>query len=127
MYFFFQAEDGIRDVAVTGVQTCALPISGQFRQLGMSFVHQDLGLVGSLSVLENLRVAEIASSRSRFGISWRKERERARATFERYGVRLDPRATVSALKPVERALLAIIRAIEEIRSVGRGHGLLILD
>src|SRR2546422_10860806 len=28
VFFFFQAEDGIRDVAVTGVQTCALPISG---------------------------------------------------------------------------------------------------
>src|SRR5882757_5793787 len=27
--FFFQAEDGIRDIGVTGVQTCALPISGQ--------------------------------------------------------------------------------------------------
>src|SRR5438132_4268711 len=26
--FFFQAEDGIRDHCVTGVQTCALPISG---------------------------------------------------------------------------------------------------
>src|SRR5687768_18327576 len=26
-FFFFQAEDGIRDVGVTGVQTCALPIS----------------------------------------------------------------------------------------------------
>src|SRR3712207_8151876 len=26
-YFFFQAEDGIRDIGVTGVQTCALPIS----------------------------------------------------------------------------------------------------
>src|SRR3712207_8525918 len=26
--FFFQAEDGIRDIGVTGVQTCALPISG---------------------------------------------------------------------------------------------------
>src|SRR6266550_7257878 len=25
-FFFFQAEDGIRDVAVTGVQTCALPV-----------------------------------------------------------------------------------------------------
>src|SRR5256884_708378 len=25
-FFYFQAEDGIRDVAVTGVQTCALPI-----------------------------------------------------------------------------------------------------
>src|SRR5204862_851688 len=27
-FFFFQAEDGIRDLYVTGVQTCALPISG---------------------------------------------------------------------------------------------------
>src|SRR2546430_3875530 len=27
MWFFFQAEDGIRDLTVTGVQTCALPIS----------------------------------------------------------------------------------------------------
>src|SRR5688572_32323046 len=29
-YFFFQAEDGIRDLTVTGVQTCALPISLPF-------------------------------------------------------------------------------------------------
>src|SRR6267154_1702409 len=28
VFFFFQAEDGIRDGRVTGVQTCALPISG---------------------------------------------------------------------------------------------------
>src|SRR2546430_10271136 len=27
LHFFFQAEDGIRDLTVTGVQTCALPIS----------------------------------------------------------------------------------------------------
>src|SRR2546421_6843315 len=27
VFFFFQAEDGIRDLIVTGVQTCALPIS----------------------------------------------------------------------------------------------------
>src|SRR5256884_4576690 len=34
-FFFFQAEDGIRDVAVTGVQTCALPIllGGALRDL----------------------------------------------------------------------------------------------
>src|SRR5215469_18743961 len=30
VFFFFQAEDGIRDLYVTGVQTCALPISGRF-------------------------------------------------------------------------------------------------
>src|SRR5260370_15344083 len=29
VFFFFQAEDGIRDSSVTGVQTCALPISLQ--------------------------------------------------------------------------------------------------
>src|SRR5947208_3784043 len=31
VFFFFQAEDGIRDDLVTGVQTCALPISGEYR------------------------------------------------------------------------------------------------
>src|ERR1017187_5852393 len=30
IFFFFQAEDGIRDTSVTGVQTCALPISSLF-------------------------------------------------------------------------------------------------
>src|SRR5260370_34234509 len=32
--FFFQAEDGIRDSSVTGVQTCALPISMHNRSVG---------------------------------------------------------------------------------------------
>src|SRR5215510_6337841 len=32
-FFFFQAEDGIRDGHVTGVQTCALPISGAAESL----------------------------------------------------------------------------------------------
>src|SRR5689334_23739777 len=33
-FFFFQAEDGIRDGTVTGVQTCALPISSHEDQSG---------------------------------------------------------------------------------------------
>src|SRR2546427_3067939 len=32
VFFFFQAEDGIRDLTVTGVQTCALPISATHRE-----------------------------------------------------------------------------------------------
>src|SRR2546429_2673786 len=32
-FFFFQAEDGIRDVAVTGVQTCALPIFFRYKSI----------------------------------------------------------------------------------------------
>src|SRR3989475_6963858 len=41
IFFFFQAEDGIRDLTVTGVQTCALPISQQESELGVE-VAQDL-------------------------------------------------------------------------------------
>src|SRR3989449_1996585 len=39
-WFFFQAEDGIRDVAVTGVQTCALPILPRERVPGGVAVHR---------------------------------------------------------------------------------------
>src|SRR3712207_6945135 len=35
-FFFFQAEDGIRDIGVTGAQTCALPIYQPFLALGMT-------------------------------------------------------------------------------------------
>ena len=34
-FFFFQAEDGIRDIGVTGVQTCALPIFCFIRTLAI--------------------------------------------------------------------------------------------
>src|SRR2546422_9623022 len=40
-FFFFQAEDGIRDVAVTGVQTCALPICFLQCQISRSAVQRD--------------------------------------------------------------------------------------
>src|SRR2546429_3194389 len=43
--FFFQAEDGIRDVAVTGVQTCALPITRSFEKGRF-----DLVRIGALAV-----------------------------------------------------------------------------
>src|SRR5205807_6481421 len=45
VFFFFQAEDGIRDYKVTGVQTCALPISvrARGRALGLpAETHGDL-------------------------------------------------------------------------------------
>src|SRR5690606_41210912 len=42
--FFFQAEDGIRDFHVTGVQTCALPISAGFSAANYG-VLDDTGLL----------------------------------------------------------------------------------
>src|SRR3712207_6937627 len=48
-FFFFQAEDGIRDIGVTGVQTCALPILRVDAVKGVSFSvrpGESFGLVG---------------------------------------------------------------------------------
>src|SRR5690606_39430503 len=42
-FFFFQAEDGIRDFHVTGVQTCALPIFQHFNITGFAiYTHSNL-------------------------------------------------------------------------------------
>src|SRR5258707_4229445 len=42
-FFFFQAEDGIRDIGVTGVQTCALPIFPKWRLVGSySYLQMDI-------------------------------------------------------------------------------------
>src|ERR1039457_4796004 len=46
--FFFQAEDGIRDYKVTGVQTCALPISFLAVQNGQSRVRHFRGVGSAL-------------------------------------------------------------------------------
>src|SRR2546429_4995610 len=59
IFFFFQAEDGIRDVAVTGVQTCALPISSPV-PITKSQVHQVLIAIGYVRQAELvLPVADI--------------------------------------------------------------------
>src|SRR5256884_3709750 len=52
-FFFFQAEDGIRDVAVTGVQTCALPIFYRVLKPGgtiaiLEFAEPPQGFLGDL-------------------------------------------------------------------------------
>src|SRR3989441_9563236 len=44
-FFFFQAEDGIRDKLVTGVQTCALPISSKVVRLAT----RDLGVHSAIA------------------------------------------------------------------------------
>src|SRR3712207_8765526 len=60
LFFFFQAEDGIRDIGVTGVQTCALPISGA--QPVEAFVgpdrHDTRGVVGLTGTEHDLAGSE---------------------------------------------------------------------
>jgi ribose transport system ATP-binding protein len=98
---------------------------GQFRELGISFVHQDLGLVETLTVLDNLRVGRYDARRAR-PISWREERRRVRAALARYDLSLSPDTKVARLRDVERAQVAIVRAVQDLESTER-TGLLVLD
>src|SRR2546430_6700108 len=51
LFFFFQAEDGIRDLTVTGVQTCALPISLAVWEMSPTATLIEHQVVGWLSKL----------------------------------------------------------------------------
>ena len=105
-----------------------LPLApGAFRRHRISFVHQHLGLIPALTVLENMLIGRLAASRS-IAIDWGRERRKAAARFEAYGLSIDPNRKLSDLSPVQRALLAIVRATDEMESGdGSGNGLLVLD
>jgi ribose transport system ATP-binding protein len=109
-------------------ESVPLPMApGAARKLGIAFVHQHLGLVPTLTVLENLLIGEIAG-RTRWRLDWRRLAARARETFARFGLSIDPTARIADLPQVERALVAIVRAFEDIRTTSsRGQGVLILD
>ncbi len=104
-----------------------LPIPGpKVRALGLAFVHQHLGLIPSLSVTENLLLGVLAT-KPRWHIDWRAEQAAAAAVFARYNLVLDPRAEVGRLSPVQQALLAIVRAVEDLRGASSEPGVLVLD
>src|SRR5581483_12363769 len=69
-FFFFQAEDGIRDIGVTGVQTCALPISQPSWASARPSVDS-----------ATTRVPSVALLQSRKRRCWRRPRRVSRASY----------------------------------------------
>lgn len=124
----YHAPDPGGRIAVFGRDMSFPMAPGAFRDFQMAFVHQHLGLVPTLSVLDNLRVSSITARKAR--IDWRAERRAANATFERFGIFLDLDARTGTLSQTDQALLAIMRASEDLRRadalMGK-PGLLILD
>ena len=60
--FFFQAEDGIRDRLVTGVQTCALPISGRKVKAAVAMTGE-ITLRGEITPIGGLKEKLLAALR----------------------------------------------------------------
>jgi ribose transport system ATP-binding protein len=97
-----------------------LPLApDQTHRHGLAFVHQDLGLAPDASVLENLRIGQF---RTRLGrrVDWRHERRVAGQALAEFGVHVDITMPIGRLPPVDRAMIAIVRALQRIGSVDRG-------
>ncbi|MEA3162867.1 MAG: ribose transport system ATP-binding protein, partial [Verrucomicrobiota bacterium] len=74
---FYEPDAGSR-LSIDGAPV-RLPLRpGDYSQFGISFVHQDLALIPSLTVLENLRVSELCL-KPRWYISWKEEIRAAQA------------------------------------------------
>ena len=87
---------------------------GDCRQYGISFVHQDLALIPSLTILENLRVNELCL-KPRWYISWKDEIRATKELLEEFDLDLDPLTKIEEVDVGSRALLAILRAMDGMR------------
>ena len=128
----FHSPDPGWSIEINGVRLTRPVRTGEFRTLGVSFVHQDLGLVPSLSVAENVGVGRLATTK-KFLVTKRQQQRETAALLSEFGVDVDPAQPVEEIKPVDRAMLAIVRALDELRRWHRsnpatyGKGLLVLD
>lgn len=80
------------------------------KDLGMSFIHQDLGLIGDMTVAENIAMG--IGFPSRMGVvNLVQLQAQAREHLEELGVDLSPDAQLSELNAADQALVAIARAV----------------
>lgn len=120
----FHAPDPGGRLAING-QEVPLPVhAGRPGSLGLSFVHQDLGLVLRLSIVENMRVGRYVTGRGR-RVHARRERANVERMLDRFGVTASGDAPMSSLRPVDRALVAIARAFHD--ATTQEGGVVILD
>lgn len=120
----YHAPDRGASLLIDG-QPVELPVRpAAMRRLGLSVVHQDLGLVDAFSVVENMRVGVFGVRRFTRAIRWRQERELARASLAALGAHIDPDARVGALSAADRSEVAIARALQHHEP---GHGVVMFD
>ncbi|SHH28483.1 monosaccharide ABC transporter ATP-binding protein, CUT2 family [Jatrophihabitans endophyticus] len=80
---------------------------------GLRFVHQDLGLFDDLSVEENFAFDAGFPRTSGGRIDWKTLRARVAELMRAYGIHGTPRTPVNRLRPADRTLVAIARALQD--------------
>ncbi len=91
------------------VTRCASPSHrGPPPSTGLRFVHQDLGLIPTLTVAENFGLAGLAENRTGWRTSQRSLATTAATALERFDVDVDPAAKTNELTALEHALVAIV-------------------
>jgi len=83
---------------------------------GIAVIHQDIGLVDSMTVLENLGVNAGYGTRLLGSVSTRREKAVYGDLMDRLGIALPFEEVVSRLSPAERSLLAVVRAVRLLES-----------
>ncbi|HLF43376.1 MAG TPA: sugar ABC transporter ATP-binding protein [Acidimicrobiia bacterium] len=81
----------------------------QSRKAGISIVYQEMSLVASLSVSENVLLGRWPGRRG--GVDWRSLRQQAKPYVDRVGLNVDPEIRVSRLGMAERQLVEIAKAL----------------
>lgn len=120
----YHAPDPGSVVTVDGVSV-DLPVKpADVERLGVAVVHQSLGLLDDLTVIENLRLGRFRSRRFSRRIDWSAERAAVVGVLERLACDVDLNARVGDLTAEEKATLAIARAIQGHQP---GRGLIIFD
>jgi ribose transport system ATP-binding protein len=80
---------------------------------GLRFVHQDLGLIQELSALDNIGLESGYAVNGARRIKWATQRKHAERLLTKVGRRVDLDLPVAQLRPVERTIVAIARAIDD--------------
>jgi ribose transport system ATP-binding protein len=120
----YHAPDRGAELRVDG-RRVSLPVQpGSLSSVGISVVHQDLGLIDHLSVTENVSIGHEERTPILRRLRRRREAERARHILAGLNVFIDVTRPVRSLAPEERAGVAIARAM---RSQLDGRGLIVLD
>ncbi|KZF00853.1 MULTISPECIES: sugar ABC transporter ATP-binding protein [unclassified Rhodococcus (in: high G+C Gram-positive bacteria)] len=108
---YHDPDDGAR-ISVDGHEL-ALGVPGSGEAAGLRFVHQELGLVETLDVVDNLALGHGYLTTAVGTIDFRAERSRAEAALAELGVELELGKLAGALSMSERTMLAIARAVQD--------------